>query len=603
VETRCRGRQRQARPLSVVVITLGCVTATADTAPSKDRAPANPQGDIAPGGRGAVFLDAAATTRCRRRVHLDHDPTAAAAPRALPDPALEQRRTDAGEHRVRIGAVLAAATGAHWHEVPAAGRAGERVAATAAAVAAGAPLIWGAVLPSDPEAGRRGGAELLVRLPGGGYVPVLVVRHRVSDPGAGALTSPLLEPWPRRAAPDAGRKVRSQPRDLLRLAHLHRMLRAAGWAPGPAAAHAHLGGVIGMDADVVVWHDLRAGHWPGGRSTLAEYDARFADRTAVATAAARGEPALAAPSRITECRRCPWWPTCEADLERGFDVSLVVRGETAVALREAGVRTVAELAALDPADEPPIPVPGLPFPDMVALARAWQRGLAVVRRVPRVAVPRADVEVDIDMESFGESGAYLWGALLSHPGGSRPGDEPAGYRAFATWEPVPTPDEARSFAEFWAWLAGVRERAAAGGRSFAAYCYNEQAENRWLLASARRFAGLPGVPAVAEVEEFIAAPSWVDLFAVVSDWFLCAHGKGLKRIAPVAGFAWRDAEAGGENSMRWYRDAVGMDGAAPDPAQRVRLLEYNADDVAATRVLREWMCSPAVESVPLAAEL
>jgi predicted RecB family nuclease len=114
---------------------------------------------------------------------------------------------------------------------------------------------------------------------------------------------------------------------------------------------------------------------------------------------------------------------------------------------------------------------------------------------------------------------------------------------------------------------------------------------------------MPGIPPTAEVEEFIAHPGWIDLFAVVSEWFLCAQGKGLKRIAPAAGFAWRDPEAGGENSMRWYRDAVGMDGAPPDPQQRERLLAYNADDVHATQVLREWMTSPAVEQVPLASDL
>jgi predicted RecB family nuclease len=46
-----------------------------------------------------------------------------------------------------------------------------------------------------------------------------------------------------------------------------------------------------------------------------------------------------------------------------------------------------------------------------------------------------------------------------------------------------------------------------------------------------------------------------------------------------------------------------MDGAARDPQQRRRLLEYNADDVAATRALRAWMTSPAVRQVPLAGEL
>jgi predicted RecB family nuclease len=304
-----------------------------------------------------------------------------------------------------------------------------------------------------------------------------------------------------------------------------------------------------------------------------------------------------------ECRRCPWWPTCEVELEREQDVSLVVRGDAATALRAAGVTSVARLAALDPAAEPPAPLAGAPFPDLVALARAWQRGLAVVRRVPEVRVLRADVEVDVDMESFGESGAYMWGVLLTSPGGTLPGDEPEGYRAFATWEPVPTTDEARSFAAFWTWLVGVRDRAAATGRTFAAYCYNEQAENRWLLASARRFAGRPGIPDVAEVEAFIADDRWVDLFAVVGEWFLCAHGKGLKRIAPAAGFAWRDPEASGENSMRWYRDAVGMDGVEPDLTQRRRLLEYNADDVAATHALREWMTTRVVEEVPLAVDL
>jgi predicted RecB family nuclease len=263
---------------------------------------------------------------------------------------------------------------------------------------------------------------------------------------------------------------------------------------------------------------------------------------------------------------------------------------------------VDDLAAFSPDAQPPVPLVSTPFPDAVALARAWLADLTVVRRVVDLDVPRADVEVDVDMESFGDAGAYLWGALLS---GDKLADLglPAGYRAFVTWRPLPTDDEARSFAEFWQWLTDVRMRAELAGLTFRAYCYNELAENRWLLASADRFAGMRHIPTHDEVQEFIDSTAWVDLFRIVTESFLCARGKGLKTIAPVAGFHWRDPEAGGENSMRWYRDAVGMDDAPADLGQRRRLLEYNEDDVRATRVLREWMSSPSVTELPFVGDL
>ncbi|MQA15668.1 MAG: TM0106 family RecB-like putative nuclease [Pseudonocardiaceae bacterium] len=540
-----------------------------------------------------VLLDAGVVNRCRRRVHLEYDPQALR-PTVAEDPTAQQRITDAAAHRRSVSGELSRLVGSRWAQVPSDLPTAERVAATRSLLDARAPAIWGGLLPADSDGGRRGGADLLVASRTG-YLPVIVVRHKVTDPGAGARTAPLSAPWPGKARHDAHRKVRAQPRDQLRLAHALRLLQSAG----VAALGRARGGVIGLDADVVVWHDLDAPTWPGGRTAMAEYDLRFADRLAVAQAAASDAEPLAFPSRITECRSCPWWPTCGEALRRGRDVSLVLRGEDAVALRGAQVSTVDDLAALDPAADPPVPLAGMGFADAVLLARAWQRDLSLVRRHTEVTVPRADVEVDIDMESFGDAGAYLWGCLLSGAGiGVTPG-----YRAFATWEPVPTSDEARSFAQFWGWLADVRARAAARGYSFAAYCYNELAENRWMVSSAERFAGTPGVPPVADVEEFIASSHWVDLFGVVSAEFLCAHGKGLKTIAPAAGFSWHDSEAGGENSMRWYRDAVGLDGVEPDPVQRDRLLTYNADDVRATCALRRWMSSAAVAQVPFAGDL
>jgi predicted RecB family nuclease len=542
----------------------------------------------------SVLLDAGVVTRCRRRVHLENDPTMAEVEKAPPDPTGEQRRADTMTHRRIVADRMSRMAGSAWTEIPLDAKAADRERATLAAMAAGAPFVWAPLLPRDPTGGRRGGIDLLVRV-STGYVPLLVVRHKITDPGTGARTSPLSEPTPMGIRTDPLRKVRPQPRDQLRLAHAQRMLQASGYA----ASGRSYGGVVGMDADVVLWHDLDAPTWPGGRTALSEYDMRFADRLVVANAAVTGADPMAWPSRIVECRGCPWWPVCEVALNESRDVSLVVRGEDAVQLRKIGVFTVDDLAAVNPAEKLATPLVGMPLSDAVVLARAWLRDLTVVRRVRSVSVPRADVEVDVDMESFGDAGAYMWGCLLT---GADIG-EPLGYRPFVTWEPLPCADEARSFAEFWTWLMDVRRRATEQGLTFRAYCYNELAENRWLLASAERFAGKPGVPTAAEINAFIRDDAWVDVFGSVQDQFLCAHGKGLKIIAPVAGFHWRDSEAGGENSMRWYRDAVGMDGGPTEVSQRQRLLEYNEDDVRATLALREWMSSPAMDDLPYAGDL
>ncbi|WP_028851640.1 TM0106 family RecB-like putative nuclease [Thermocrispum municipale] len=542
-----------------------------------------------------VVLDAGVVTRCRRRVHWEHDPAAPQLDPLPENPAVEQRKADAQAHRAAIAKLLAEEfRGSGWVEVPTDAEPEERIAATVAALQQGVSVISGGLLPVDVEAGRRGGAELLVRTPGG-YVPVIVVRHRITDPGEGALTTALTDLNPDNAREDPERKVRSHPRDQFRLAHVVELLRAAGYADPDRV----VGGVIGLDADVVLWHDLLAPSFPGEKSTMQEYAERFADRLAVAAAAASGAEPLAQPSRILACRHCPWWPVCEKMLHDKQDVSLVVRGDDAVALREAGFETVASLAAADPKAEPPIAFTGTTFENAVALARAWQAGLSVVRLVPRIEVPRGDVEVDVDMESYVDHGAYLWGTLLS---GADIG-LPQTYRAFGTWEPLPTEDEARSFAEFWAWFTDVRSRAAARGLTFRAYCYNAWAENRWLLGSAERFAGMPGIPSVAEVQEFIDSDEWVDMFVCVVDSFLCAHGKGLKVIARVAGYEWHDPDAGGEASMRWYREAVGLGEGEADPAQRARLLRYNEDDVRATFVLREWMTSTANTEIPYVGDL
>ncbi|MFZ2511026.1 MAG: TM0106 family RecB-like putative nuclease [Gordonia sp. (in: high G+C Gram-positive bacteria)] len=537
----------------------------------------------------ALVLGARDLSGCEHRLALTSAARAAGeAPTATETPDAVRRIEAAQSHRAQILQVLADVPREQPTTIVSIDPdlpLKRRAELTLVACADGADWILSAALPTDLGRGRRGHAEALVRH-GSGYVPIIIVNHRVvnaakpdRDPQEPAtLSTSPLDRWD--PQPDTTRTNRGNRRDTLRLAQLAAMLGDLGYAPSPSRA-AWVGGVIGVDADCILAVPLGA--------TMPEYDEIFSHRRSIAAGIV---PTRA--RRVNECRSCDWWPQCQAELVANDDVSLVVGGAGTVALSAMGIRTVEQLANYR--GEAPDEWPGHPpFADAVITANCRRQQVPLVRRLHRPAVQRADVEVDVDMESYGERGAYLWGTLLTD---HDPAAAPAAYRPFVTWDPLPTDDEGHAFGRFWSWLMARRAVAHEAGRTFAAYCYSEQAENRWLRASADRFAGLPGVPHRDEVEEFIASDDWVDIYQAVNVNFICPNGKGLKRVAPVAGFDWHDPEASGEASMEWYASAVGLDGGPTDFTQRDRLLRYNEDDVQATKVLREWLDSERILRLP-----
>ena len=137
------------------------------------------------------------------------------------------------------------------------------------------------------------------------------------------------------------------------------------------------------------------------------------------------------------------------------DISLLLSGDDVEVARAAGIATIPDLADLDSVAAKKLRLTVAQVGSAQIRARAWRRGAVLLRLDPRSAIRRADVEVDIDAESYGEDGAYLWGAQLS---GADVGMAP-GYRSFVTWQHLPSPTQGQVFGEFYGYLMQVRQAA------------------------------------------------------------------------------------------------------------------------------------------------
>lgn len=277
------------------------------------------------------------------------------------------------------------------------------------------------------------------------------------------------------------------------------------------------------------------------------------------------------------------------------DLGVVVRSKAQLArLEDEGVSNFGELSALCAATAAYSGTGLSSLAEQIDLARAALGPDPIYRRrgVDTLTVPRADIEVDVDMENI-EEGVYLWGALVTERLGETSRSE---YHPFVTWEPL-TPDvEADNSLRFWRWFTDLRTWAHDAGRSLGAYCYNASAENTYL----RRLGVAAGI--LDEITAFTESDEWVDMLRVVDSQLITGGGVGLKVIAPIAGFSWDVDDAGGGESMLRYDVAVASEEATERAAARHWLLTYNQGDVEATLTLRDWLelsreAIPRIESL------
>ena len=221
----------------------------------------------------------------------------------------------------------------------------------------------------------------------------------------------------------------------------------------------------------------------------------------------------------------------------------------------------------------------------VALADRVHRA----RGVEFVSVPRAAIELDVDIEDVGGGICYLIGVKETRR--SR-GSVESAFVPFITWGNTEAA-EAENFAAFWRYVTDTIEAAARSRTGAVRIFVWSGHEERYFAHMAEAHAGIPGVPTVAEVKELCASEIWVDMYPVLAKQLVWpTEDLTLKSLAKYARHMWRDETPGGANSVAWYNGQLGADERGDTDTRdelRQRLLDYNEDDVVATYALREFI--------------
>ena len=429
----------------------------------------------------------------------------------------------------------------------------DAVKGTLAAMASGASLIAGGRLESQ-DGISVGAPDLLVRIDDG-YAAVEIKNHKVvGHNGIVGHRTPVsdIASWDGDAV-----KFRSfRRRDLLQVAHYNRLVGEAGFG-----GSAPIGGVVGSEEPYgCLWVDLTQ----GDPSVLAEYQSTF---IAIAEAIERGSTHPTSPLQPPwwrgECIRCDWSVICLAQLDAVDDVTLLTRVDADLrgVLTADGVTTIGDVANLDPGDD------RLPDPSIVLQARA-RTAERLLRRddggTP-LSVPSARTEVDFDIETY-DGAIYLAGFLVTTDGESA-------FEPVFDWGGSPEA-EARVVEEMFAKLASL------SGDDVVVLHWTDYERRTLTEAGERHGLSIPGFATVGD---------WFDRHAVdLWEWtrrnFVSPNGFGLKTIAPLCGFEWRDDDPGGRQSEIWFEHVLGGDEQMKD-----RLLAYNEDDVIAQREIRRWI--------------
>ncbi|WP_153398449.1 TM0106 family RecB-like putative nuclease [Ornithinicoccus halotolerans] len=321
---------------------------------------------------------------------------------------------------------------------------------------------------------------------------------------------------------------------------------------------------------------------PFRHTDVASYARRVRERVQSAVR----EQAATEPVPVAHCAVCRWRPRCSAEWEANDDLTLVagMRTDHRLALREAGIHTLTELAR---ADEEAL---------TGALSRPVARRLRTQARLQR---------------QERETGEATYALLPARPGqglGLLPAPDEGDIYLDFEGDPFAEDGQGREY------LAGVCER---DGTFHAWWAHDQEQEAQlvadlvdWLLRRWQRYPGmhvyhyasyeqsklklLTGRYATreSELDQLLRGERLVDLYAVVRQGLQISKASySLKqleafywhRVRTAEGDAVTDALSSVVEYERW------LAGGRQDDVLLQRLADYNAEDVRSTLALHDWL--------------
>jgi predicted RecB family nuclease len=265
----------------------------------------------------------------------------------------------------------------------------------------------------------------------------------------------------------------------------------------------------------------------------------------------------------------PWGQACKHLAEAENDIALLFNVDVRKlrALRDLGIRTIDDAAAMDPVSLDGA-APGLRLHGLEVAknqAQALKDHLVVVREAVKLPEPPLEIHFDIESDPPNDMD-YLYGFLMRENGEDR-------YVSFVAER---IEDEGLMWKAFLNWLETLPS-------DYVVYHYSAYEVSR-LSVLERRYGGS------ASLEHF--RTKMVDLKELTcSSVIFPLYFYGLKYIAPFLGFRWTGSVKGGGQSVDEFEKFL----ETGDHKILEAIMLYNEEDVRATAYLKDWLYRYAKE--------